>query len=201
MKPFVLALTGSIGMGKSTAAGFFREAGVPVWDADEAVGRLYARGGAAVPEIARLCPEAVKDEAVDREALKAWILRDPEALTKIEKAVHPLVASDREDFLVGAEAAEEPIVVLDVPLLFETGADVRADAVVVVSAPPDVQRVRVMARPGMTEKAFQMLLDKQLPDRQKRERADFVIPSTDKEATRAAIFALVDRIRTLRRHA
>lgn len=201
MKPFVLALTGSIGMGKSTAAGFFREAGVPVWDADEAVGRLYARRGAAVPEIARLCPEAVKDEAVDREALKAWILRDPDALTKIEKAVHPLVASDREDFLVGAEAAEEPIVVLDVPLLFETGADVRADAVVVVSAPPDVQRARVMARPGMTERAFRMLLEKQLPDRQKRERADFVIPSTDKEATRAAIFALVDRLRTLHGHA
>jgi dephospho-CoA kinase len=201
MRPFVLALTGSIGMGKSTAAGFFREAGVPVWDADEAVGRLYGKRGAAVPEIARLCPEAVKDDAVDREALKAWILRDPEALTKIEKAVHPLVASDREDFLVGAEAAEEPIVVLDVPLLFETGADVQADAVLVVSAPPDVQRARVMARPGMTEKAFQMLLDKQLPDREKRARADFVIPSTDKESTRAAIFALVDRLRTLHGHA
>lgn len=198
MKPFVLALTGSIGMGKSTAAGFFREAGVPVWDADEAVGRLYARRGAAVPEIARLCPEAVRDETVDRAALKAWILRDPDALTQIEKAVHPLVASDREDFLVGAEAADEPLVVLDIPLLFETGANVAADAVVVVSAPPQVQRERVMARPGMTERAFNLMLSKQLPDREKRERADYVIQSIEKDTTRAAIFALVERLKRMR---
>jgi dephospho-CoA kinase len=198
MKPFILALTGSIGMGKSTAAGFFREAGVPVWDADETVGRLYAPRGAAVPEIARLCPEAVTDGQVDRAQLKAWILRDPEALTRIEAAVHPLVASDRADFLVGAEAAEEPIVVLDIPLLFETGANVGADAVVVVSAPPEVQRQRVLARPGMTERAFEMLLSKQLPDREKRERADYVIQSVDLDTTRAAIFALVERIRRMR---
>ncbi len=201
MKTFVLALTGSIGMGKSTTADFFREARVPVWDADEAVGRLYARGGAAVAAIAELCPEAVDDGEVDRAALKAWILRDDQALSKIEAVVHPLVQSDRDDFLVGADAADEPLVVLDIPLLFERGGEAGVDAVMVVSAPPEDQRERVMARPGMTEKAFEYLLSKQMPDAKKRELADYVIQSTDLETARAAVFMLADRLRRAGRHA
>lgn len=200
-RPFILGLTGSIGMGKSTAANFFREAGVPVWDADEVVRRLYEKGGAAVPLIAGIRPDAVRDGAVDRAALKTWILEDPEALDLIEAIVHPLVARDRQDFLLGAEAADLPLVVLDIPLLFEKGNEKGIDAVVVVSAPPEVQRDRVMSRPGMTENAFRLLLSKQMSDREKRDRADYVVPSIELEATRSAIFALVERLKRRTNHA
>ncbi|GGH55396.1 dephospho-CoA kinase [Frigidibacter albus] len=196
-RPFRLGLTGSIGMGKSTTAAMFAEAGVPVWDADAAVHRLYAPGGAAVPAIAALHPEAVKDGAVDRAALKDWIAQDATALGQIERAVHPLVAADREAFL--AAASDKPLVLLDIPLLFETGADAQMDATLVVSAPPEVQRARVLARPGMTEAQFELILSRQMPDADKRARATWVIETIGLEATRAAVRDLTRTIRA--RHA
>jgi len=195
--PFRLGLTGSIGMGKSTTAAMFAEAGVPVWDADAAVHRLYAPGGAAVPAIAALHPAAVRDGAVDRAALKEWIARDPAALGQIERAVHPLVAADREAFLADAQA--KPLVLLDIPLLFETGADAQMDATLVVSAPPEVQRARVLARPGMTPAQFDLILSRQMPDADKRARATWVIETNGLEATRAAVQDLIETIRA--RHA
>ncbi len=193
-EPFVLGLTGSIGMGKSTTADLFRRKGIPVWDADETVHRLYAPGGKAVRPLSRLRPDVLRDNAIDRSELKKWIASDPTALKQIESIVHPLVASDREDFLLGAEAVGEPIVVVDIPLLFETGYDDKVDAVLVVTAPEAVQRARVMARPGMTEEAFQTMLSKQMPDAEKRERADFVIQSLDIDATRKSVAALIERL-------
>ncbi|GAA0297304.1 dephospho-CoA kinase [Rhodovulum strictum] len=192
-QPFLLGLTGSIGMGKSTTAEMFRALGVPVWDADAAVHRLYAPGGAAMPAIAALCPEAVGVDGVDRAALKAWIARDPTALARIEAAVHPLVAADRAEFI--AAQPDAPLLLLDIPLLFETGAEAWLDAVLVVTAPPEAQRTRVLSRPGMTEAQFQMLLAKQMPDAEKRARADHVIETCSLEQTRAAVQALVDKLR------
>ncbi|PRX37167.1 dephospho-CoA kinase [Meinhardsimonia xiamenensis] len=191
-RPFRIGLTGSIGMGKSTTAAMFREEGLEVWDADAAVHRLYSPGGAAVAEIARLFPQAIVDGAVDRAALRAIIAREPEALAMIEKVVHPLVARDREVFLRNARG---DIVVLDIPLLFETGAEDEVDAIVVVSAPPDVQRRRVMARPGMTEEQFETILAKQLPDAEKRRRADYVIETTSMEHARARVRRVIEDIR------
>jgi dephospho-CoA kinase len=191
--PFVLGLTGSIGMGKSTTARFFAEAGLPVWDADAAVARLYAPGGAAVVPLAELHPAAVADGAVSREALRAWIAADPAALSRIEHVVHPLVAADRRRFLAESEASA---VLLDVPLLFETGGDEAVDHVVVVSAPPEEQRRRVLARPGMTEARFAHLLAQQMPDAEKRARADTVIETTTPESARAQVQALLARLAT-----
>lgn len=192
-KPFLLGLTGSIGMGKSTTAGMFRAAGVPVWDADASVHRLYARGGAAIPAIAALCPGAIRDGAVDRAALKDWIAEDPTAFSRIEAAVHPLVAADRAAFVAAHQDA--PLLVLDIPLLFETGAEGSLDAVLVVTADPDAQRARVMARPGMTEAQFDAILAKQTPDAEKRRRADYVIETRNLEQTRADVQSLIDHIR------
>ncbi|MGG7645343.1 dephospho-CoA kinase [Rhodovulum sp. YNF3179] len=193
-RPFVLGLTGSIGMGKSTTAGLFRAAGVPVWDADAAVHRAYSAGGAAVEPIRALCPDAIVDGAVDRAVLKAWIAEDPEALSRIEAAVHPLVAEDRKAFLADAAAAGAPVVVLDIPLLFETGGAALVDAVVVVSVPPEVQRARVLARPGMTETHFDRILAKQMPDAEKRRRADYVIETRTLDAARAAVQELIGKL-------
>ncbi|MCH8467635.1 MAG: dephospho-CoA kinase [Roseinatronobacter sp.] len=189
MRPYVLGLTGSIGMGKSTTAGFFRELGVPVWDADAAVHRLYAKGGAAVGPVGALCPDAVRGGAVDRAALKAWITRDASALEQLEAVVHPLVAADRAEFVARADA---PLIVLDIPLLFETGAQV--DGVLVVSAPPEVQRARVLARAGMDGAQLDALLARQMPDVEKRARADFVIETRDMDSARAAVQDLVARL-------
>ena len=191
--PHVIGLTGSIGMGKSTASQMFREAGVPVWDADAAVHSLYATGGAAVAPMAAAFPEAVGPDGVDRAILSRIIAAEPEALTRIERIVHPLVQADRASFL--ADHADVDLVVLDIPLLFETGATGAMDTVVVVSAPADVQRARVLARPGMTEDRFAHILSKQLPDAEKRARADIVIPSLTFEDMRAAIHDLIADLR------
>ncbi|TCO73427.1 dephospho-CoA kinase [Rhodovulum euryhalinum] len=192
-RPFLLGLTGSIGMGKSTTAGFFRALGVPVWDADAAVHRLYAQGGAAVGPIAALCPAAVRQDAVDRAALKDWIAQDETALALIEAVVHPLVAADRARFVEGHR--DSSLVLLDIPLLFETGAEAWLDAVLVVTAPPEVQRARVLSRPGMTEAQFEAILDRQMPDADKRARADHVIETQTLEQTRAEVQALVQQLR------
>lgn len=191
-RPFLLGLTGSIGMGKTTTAQMFRDAGIPVWDADAAVHRLYGPGGAAAAPVAALCPEAAGPDGIDRAALKRWIAADKTALERLEKVVHPLVARDRARFI--ADNAEEPLIVLDIPLLFETGADRLCDATLVVSAPPEAQRARVLARPGMTETQFRTILARQMPDAEKRARATHVIETRDLETTRAAVQALVAQI-------
>lgn len=192
-RPFLLGLTGSIGMGKSTTASFFAEVGVPVWDADAAVHRLYAPGGAAVAPLGAAFPEAVFDGAVDRAALRARIAADPLALRRIETVVHPLVVADRAAFIAAHQ--DVPLIVLDIPLLFETGAGAYLDGTLVVSAPPEVQRTRVLARPGMTVDHFAAILARQMPDAEKRRRATWVIETTGLESTRAAVRDLIDTIR------
>jgi dephospho-CoA kinase len=189
---FRLGLTGSIGMGKSTTAALFAQQGCAIWDADAAVHRLYAPGGAAVAPMAALFPEAVIDGAVSRDALKAIIGRDPQALKQIEQVVHPLLATDRADFVAHAQS---DILVFDIPLLFETGGNARMDAVVVVSAPADVQRQRVLQRGTMTEAQFQAILAKQMPDAEKRARADFVIETDTLDHARQQVEAVVQHIR------
>ena len=194
-RPFLLGLTGSIGMGKSTTAGFFREFGVPVWDADAVVHGLYAKTGAGVGAIAAIRPQAVRDGAVDRAALRDWIAEDPEAIARIEAAVHPLVARDRAAFLARAAAEGQALVVLDIPLLYETGAEAQLDAVLVVSAPADVQRARVMARPGMSEAHFEKILASQITDAEKRRRADHLIETVSMEAARNEVASLIRRLK------
>lgn len=198
-RPFLLGLTGSIGMGKSTTARMFCEMGVPVWDADAAVHRLYARGGAAVPAIAAICPQAIVDGAVDRTVLRDWIAAHPDGLSRIEAAVHPLVARDREEFIERAARDGADLVVLDIPLLFETGADAMMDATLVVTAPAEEQRRRVLARPGMTEDRLNAILARQMPDAEKRARATHVIETRSLDQARAAVQELVESIRA--RHA
>ena len=171
-KPFVIGLTGSIGMGKSETARLFAAEGVPVHDADAAIARVYARGGAAVEIIGREFPGAIKDGAVDRAALSALVLKDAAALQKLERLVHPLVDAQRQRFLRETIA---PIVLFDIPLLFETGADEEMDAIVVASAPEATQRARVLARPGMTAEKFEVLKSRQMDDAEKRQQAHYVV--------------------------
>jgi dephospho-CoA kinase len=173
---FVLGLTGSMGMGKSTTAKFFAGEGVPVHDADAAVHRLYE--GAAVAPIEAAFPGVTDGGKVDRAKLSARIAGDPAALKKLEAIVHPLVRATEQDFLVAAEKSGAPVAVLDIPLLYETGGESRCDAVVVVSAPADVQRARVFERPGMTDEKYAALSARQMPDADKRRRADFVVDSS-----------------------
>lgn len=194
-RPFRLGLTGSVGMGKSTTAAMFAAEGIPVWDADAAVHRLYGPGGEACAAVAALCPEAVGPAGVDRARLRAWIAEDPARLAALEAAVHPLVAADRARFLAEAAARGEPLVVLDMPLLFETGAEGEVDATLVVTAPPEVQRARVLARPGMTERDLAFILARQMPDAEKRARATYVIETRTMDQARAAVRALVARLR------
>jgi dephospho-CoA kinase len=181
-----LGLTGSIGMGKSTVARMFADEGVPVFDADSAVHRLQGPEGALVAEIEAHFPGTTGPEGVDRGALAERVLGEPEALRRLEALVHPAVAREREAFL--AANAAEPLVVLDIPLLFEAGGSEQVDRIAVVSASAEVQRERVLARPGMTPEKFQRILARQLPDAEKRARADFVIPTGGSlEETRRAV--------------
>ena len=182
---FRLGLTGGIGMGKSTASQMFRDLGHPVWDADAAVHDLYAPGGAAVAPVAAAFAGTMCDGGIDRAALRQALAADPAGFQRLEAIVHPLVAAERADFI--ARQADTPIVVLDIPLLYETGAERGMDGVAVVSAPPAIQRARVMARPGMTEENFRLILSRQMPDSEKRKRADWVIPSDTMDGARAAI--------------
>lgn len=194
-RPYLLGLTGSVGMGKSTTAGLFAEAGVPVWDADAAVHRLYAPDGGGAAALRDVAPAALRDGGVDRAALRAAVQGDPGLLDRIEAPIHPLVAADRQAFI--GRHVGVPLVVLDIPLLFETGADRAVDGVLVVTAAPEAQRARVLARPGMTEAMLAQILSRQTPDAEKRARADFVL-ETDHglEVARAAVRALIDRLTT-----
>ncbi|MDG1211365.1 MAG: dephospho-CoA kinase [Paracoccaceae bacterium] len=188
-----LGLTGSIGMGKSTIAAMFAEEGAAVWDADAAVHRLYAVGGAGVEQIRSVEPDAIIDGAVDRGALRAAILADPSLLKKIEGVIHPLVGRDRQTALEQALGEGRLVAVLDIPLIFETGATKAFDAVVVVSAPADVQRERVLARPNMTAEAFEAILAKQTPDEEKRAGADFVVDTNGSfESSRDQVRKVMD---------
>lgn len=191
-KPVLIGLTGSIGMGKSTTAAMFAEEGAAVWDADAAVHRLYGPGGAAVAPMQARFPEAIGPEGVSREALKTLIAKDPSVLKAIEAIVHPLVAADRAAFIAKRPAE---ILVLDIPLLFETGSEGQFDLVAVVSAPADLQRQRVLARPGMTEGQFETILAKQMPDAEKRQKADVIIPTETLDGARRAVRAIMDEAR------
>jgi dephospho-CoA kinase len=171
----VVGLTGSIGMGKSNAARVLRFLGVPVYDADAEVHKLYAKGGAAVAPIARVFPFAVREGAVDRSKLSELLRADPSSVARLEKIVHPLVRRIQERFIRGLRLRRVPVAVLDIPLLFETGGERRCDAVIVVSAPAYLQRQRVLRRPGMSDAKLDLLLGRQMPDAEKRRRADFVI--------------------------
>jgi len=194
----VLGLTGSIGMGKSTAAGFFAECGVPVHDADAVVHQLYA--GEVAPAVEAAFPGTTRDGVVDRVRLGERVVGDSFALKRLEAIVHPLVRRDEEKFLAKAEAAGAAVAVLNIPLLFESGGDRRCDAVVVVTAPAEMQRERVMSRPGMTEEKFTRLLAQQVPDVEKRRRADFVVDSSkDFDATRTQVRAILQAAKRLPR--
>lgn len=185
-RPFVLCLTGSLGMGKSTAARFFAEAGVPVHDSDAVVHALYE--GEAVALIEQAFPGSTSGGKVDRSKLAAFVLNDGAALTRLEAIVHPLVSKARNQFLAEQAAHGAPVVVIDIPLLFEAGLECGCDAVVVVSTSADQQRRRVLERPGMTEEKFAAILAKQMPDAEKRRRADFIVDSSgDFDHTRAQV--------------
>lgn len=192
-RPLVLGLTGSIGMGKSTVAAMFADLGVPVFDADAEVRRMQGPGGALLPAIEAAFPGTTGPAGVDREALGAAVFGDAAALARLEAIVHPAVRAAREAFLI--EHGGAPLVVFDIPLLFEKGGDAEVDATVVVSAPPEVQRARVLARPGMTPERFASILALQMPDAEKRARADHVLDTgCPLDQTRAAVAALVDRL-------
>ncbi|QBX35843.1 dephospho-CoA kinase [Paracoccus liaowanqingii] len=187
-----LGLTGSIGMGKSTTAAMFRDLGHPVWDADAVVHDLYAPGGAAVGPVGAAFPEALRDGGIDRAALKQALAADPGALARLEALVHPLVARDRQAFV--ARHADRPLVVLDIPLLFESAAPPDLDGVAVVSTDADTQAARVLSRPGMTPETLRMILARQMPDVEKRRRADWIIPTDTPEAARAAVARIVKEV-------
>lgn len=174
----ILGLTGSIGMGKSATSEMFRAEGVPVYDADAAVHALYAKGGAAVAPLSEAFPSAVIDGAVDRTVLSSLVIGKPDEIKKLEMIVHPLVGMQQRNFLEENRAKGTPVVVLDIPLLFEGQGHRMVDAIAVVSAPAEMQRERVLARPGMTEEKFAEIVKKQTPDAEKRARADFVIDTS-----------------------
>lgn len=195
MTAFRLGLTGSIGMGKSTTAAMFAAEGLPVWDADAAVHRLYGLNGAAVQPIATLCPQAKTGQGLDRAALKDWIASDPTALGQLESIVHPLVAADRDAFIASAKA---DIVVFDIPLLFEKGTETQMDATLLCTAPAVLQKVRVLARGTMTIGQFETILAHQMPDAEKRARATHIVETLSLDSTRAYVKALIAHIRETR---
>ena len=172
----ILGLTGSIGMGKSTTAKLFAEAGVPVYDADAMVHKLYQ--GEAAPEIEAAFPGTTVDGKVDRQKLSARVVHDPAAIKQLEQIVHPMLGASRQKFFADAEQSGAPVAVVDVPLLFETGGEKRVDAVVVVTTSAEIQRERILARGTMTNEALDAILARQLPDAQKRQRADFVVDTS-----------------------
>jgi dephospho-CoA kinase len=193
---FILGLTGSLGMGKSTTARFFAEEGVPVHDADAVVHRLYEGEAAAAIEAA--FPGTIVGGKVDRTKLAARVLGDGAALARLEAIVHPLVQDAERRLIAEARAGGEKVAVLDIPLLFESGADRRVDAVVVVSAPPEVQRARVLERPGMTVEKLEAILARQMPDAEKRARADFVVDTSQGfDAARAQVRAILAAVATM----
>lgn len=194
---FRLGLTGSIGMGKSTTAGFFADAGCAVWDADAAVHRLYAPGGAAVAPMRARFPGAIEQDAVSRDRLREIIATDPHALRAIEAIVHPLVRADRADF---AAANPDRVVVFDIPLLFETGSEAEMDAVVCVTIPAELQRERVLARGTMSAEDLDRILARQMPNEEKCARADFVIVTDTLEHAQAQVQKVMTEIER-RRHA
>ena len=194
----LVALTGSIGMGKSTTAKMFADAGVPVWDADAAVHLLYGPGGAGSVAIKSLIPQAVTDEGVNRDILRAAIIEDPALLKQVEALIHPLVGDSRREFLDQARGRGDAIAVCDIPLLFETGGEKAFEKIVVVSAPADVQRERVLSRPGMTEEAFLTILAKQVPDAEKRARADYIVDtSLGMDAARDQVKAIIEDLKAM----
>jgi dephospho-CoA kinase len=198
MMMYRLGLTGSIGMGKSTTAKMFADEGVPIWDADAVVHKLYAPNGAAVQLVAKLFPDVVDGNAVSRPKLRAMIGRDPNVLDRLQGAVHPLVAEDRAQFLRDCDA---DLVLLDIPLLFETGADTTCDGIVVVTVPPDIQRTRVLARGEMNEAEFEMILSRQMSDAEKRARATWVVDTQTMDGARAAVQDIITTIRQRIAHA
>lgn len=199
MSAFRLGLTGSIGMGKSTTAQMFADEGIPVWDADATVHRLYAPGGAAALALGSALPGSLDAAGgVDRAVLKAMIAADPAVLDRLNAIVHPLVSADRATFLAASTA---DIVLLDIPLLYESGLEKNCDAVAVVTAPPQVQRARVLDRDTMTPAMFETILARQLPDAEKRARADYVIETLTLEAARAAVKDVLADIRRRIRNA
>jgi dephospho-CoA kinase len=193
----LIGLTGSIGMGKSETAKMFRELGVPVYDADAAVHKLYEKGGKAVEPLRAAFPAAIVDDAVDRKALSRCVIGMPGEMKKLEAIVHPLVGEAQMEFLRANMEAGQAMAVLDIPLLYETGGETRVDVVVVVSAPYDIQKTRVLARPDMDEAKFAAIHAKQVPDAEKRRRADFVVES-DKglDHARAQVAAIVEVLKT-----
>lgn len=200
-----IGLTGSIGMGKSATAAMFRDEGIPVYDADAAVHEIYAPDGSAVAPVEAAFPGVVgADGGIDRPELRKRVLDDPEALKRLESIVHPLVGATQFEFRAAALESGAPCAVLDIPLLFETGGDARCNYVAVVSAPAEVQRARVLARDGMTEDAFEAILNKQMPDAEKRARADFILSTAfGFDFTRdhvRAIIALMIRLADEERH-
>ncbi|RLQ89152.1 dephospho-CoA kinase [Notoacmeibacter ruber] len=190
-----VGLTGSIGMGKSTTARMFAKSGIPVHDADATVHRLYAKGGAAVKPVGEAFPDVVRNGAVDRDALREHVVGNDEAMAVLERIVHPLVQADETAFLAEAELEEAPFVLFDIPLLYETGGDARMDAVIVVTAPADIQRKRVLERETMSEEDFERILARQVPDAEKRNRADFIIETGEgMEPARRQVREVIEQI-------
>lgn len=192
-RPVLIGLTGSIGMGKSTTALMFADLGIPVWDADDAVSRLYAKGGEAVEPIRTVFPLVVEHDAVNKGALKAEIQKAPEVLKRLEEIVHPLVAQDRENFK--KEHADQDMLVFDIPLLFETGQQNSYEKIVVVSVSAEIQKKRVMERKTMSEDMFLGILRRQMPDDKKRKRADYVIETDTIQNAQDKVVKIVDQIK------
>jgi dephospho-CoA kinase len=191
-KPLVLGLTGSIGMGKSTTAQMFADAGIPVWDADATVHDLYTGDTPAVRQIADMIPEAVENQTVNRETLKAFIVKDQTILQKLEMIIQPLIAASRNNFIA---TATSDIVIIDHPLLLESRSDAYCDAILVVSVDAETQRDRVLSRGTMDAATLDIILAKQMPDAEKRKRADYIVETTTLDAARAQVQTVINQIR------